>query len=252
VFCNKCGMEVASTYKICPKCGANSFVANRPANLLAPQPQPQASAGIHQSISAPLLSPSHPVYLSNHGVRTLVVKIGVVLLALVIALSFVRYWENAKAEAEVRRQEELARIAIEKQRKEMELELERRKREEIEAQERELARQNAENARIRAEADRQNQIMKDAISSIEVSTRGSFLKDYKGTKVLNMYNTRDFTVSFSLKCCTVQNSCYTYHFEIEANGSRELGFIQGWTGNFLKGEYCMALHDNETLWKVTF
>jgi uncharacterized RDD family membrane protein YckC len=38
MFCQSCGMEVASTYKICPKCGGKSFGAQMLSSVSAQQP----------------------------------------------------------------------------------------------------------------------------------------------------------------------------------------------------------------------
>lgn len=88
MFCQRCGMEVASSYKMCPKCGGKQFAA-------VPQPlrnhQPHASQS-PRTQPAPLQS-SLPCQPAPYGRRVLatVIDFLLVMVPLVLVFAFLGY-----------------------------------------------------------------------------------------------------------------------------------------------------------------
>lgn len=229
MFCQSCGMEVASNYKICPKCGGKIFG--------------------HQQVKIPTLPvqnihsgalPTSPSQNPQSVVSKGHYKVGIISVLLIILVLAGYYGYQT---IQIHKQEELARIEYERQRKEMELELERKQREEaaiIERQKQQEEQANRE-ASARQEAYASRQLY--AIKNMEFGYRQSFMDN--NTKVLQLRNITDTGVSFNLKCCTVDDSCKTIYVSVPAHNSTEVGFMEGWNGNFVSGEYFIAYYEGE-------
>jgi hypothetical protein len=89
--------------------------------------------------------------------------------------------------------------------------------------------------------------MREAVSELEAQYRLSAFAD--GTKVLVLTNRAAEAVRFELKCFTVDGtSSKTFFVNIAARGTWQLGFLEGWSGNFVSGERCEAFFGEERLW----
>jgi len=248
MFCKKSGAEVASTYKLCPQCGEKDFSHSRATT---------ASQAVKPQSPAPQTIPQITSKQTSQNKLILAAVFSVIVI--VIALLGIKTWENAKAEAEVKKQEEFARIELERKRKEMELELERKRLEEEAARSQaraQLAEQEAkEKARLaeqgaRESQDRRDRIAstRDAIGALEFYARPSLMQE--GTKVLQIHNIRGVSISFDLKCCTTNNACRTMAVSIEPRGTTDIGFLEGWPGNFVSGESCEIRYQDEIMRSV--
>lgn len=240
MYCKSCGTEVASSYKLCPKCGQRDFSSTKN--------PPAGQSAMPTMVSS---SPPRRNLLSNIGIQQsgLLWVVGGVI-AIVLALLAIKAWEGAKADAEVRKQEELARIEIDRKRNEMNLEFERQKREKEIAEAAEKARQADEEARQRKDYAARVSAAREAIQKIEKSVRPSMLDSMKGTSVLQLRNIRSVSVAFDLKCCTTQRGCKTLFVTIQPQSTVEIGWLEGWSGNFVPNETCEASYQDEILWKV--
>lgn len=65
-----------------------------------------------------------------------------------------------------------------------------------------------------------------------------------------MSNINDVPVAFDLTCCSAANAGKTLYVTIAAHGTTEIGWMEGWPGNFVPGESCEANHQNQILWRV--
>lgn len=164
--------------------------------------------------------------------------------------------EAERQQRELEHRERLAQIEIEQKRREMELELEQKKKERAlqEAYERKQA--EAEAARRRAaaraaseaaaaRAARQNDRIRQGIKALKVGWRRSLMDE--NTLVLRLTNTKPYSVDLDLKCYTRSNSSKMLFVSVPARGTKEIGFLEGWTGNFVTGERCEAYYDDEKL-----
>jgi hypothetical protein len=78
--------------------------------------------------------------------------------------------------------------------------------------------------------------------------RNSLIGD--GTKVLVLRNPTPYPASFDLRCHTRNDvSQKTFSVIIPAGGEKNIGFLQGWCGNFKAGERCEAYVDGERMWQ---
>jgi hypothetical protein len=103
-------------------------------------------------------------------------------------------------------------------------------------------------ARRRAAVADYRELTKDAVSGLQVGMRNSALGD--GTKVLVLRNPTPYPASFDLRCHTRNDvSQKTFSIIIPAGGEKEIGFLQGWCGNFKRGERCEAYVDGERMWQ---
>jgi hypothetical protein len=115
---------------------------------------------------------------------------------------------------------------------------------EAEAQrQRELEQERMSQAAARA----QKELERQAVLNLETGMRASMLDD--GTQVLVLNNNQYFPVDFDLRCYTKNDSTYkTMFVSVPARGAKEIGFLEGWSGNFVEGERCEAYFDGELLW----
>lgn len=90
---------------------------------------------------------------------------------------------------------------------------------------------------------------KKAVQDLEKGFRESLLDSKKGTYVLRLRNPSNRTAEFQLKCCVADgNRCKTFNMVIPTNDSTELGFMEGWPGNFVSGERCYAYYRGQEIW----
>ncbi len=123
------------------------------------------------------------------------------------------------------------------------------------AEEAARAQQEAANAAARAqqeaEAYRRSEeyARKKAVEDIEAGFRGSLMES--GTFVLRLRNVSNQTADFQLRCYQNNGNYKTFPIALPAGGTQEIGFLEGWPGNFVSGEYCNAIYKGDVLWKVT-
>ena len=140
--------------------------------------------------------------------------------------------------------------AQDRQMKEMEQNMEERLRRQ--AQEAERQRVEAERQRIaaaRAEELARVQAVIDAVRSIEVSFRESI--PMPGTYVMILTNPQAWSVDFDLKCFQRNGSSKRMFVSVPARGYAEVGFMQGWDGNYVRGERCEAWIGDNLAWNLT-
>lgn len=92
---------------------------------------------------------------------------------------------------------------------------------------------------------------KQAVTNLRVGFRNSMNSDYSGTAVLRLINNEPYTAEFRLRCYTTSGKYSDFNFVIPSGEEKELGYLQGWDGNFVSGEYCEAYYKNEFQWKIT-
>jgi uncharacterized membrane protein len=87
---------------------------------------------------------------------------------------------------------------------------------------------------------------RQAIVDVRVGDRASYLGD--GTRVLILQNSNPHPVSFALQCYTVSGYSKVLPVSIPRYGYSEVGYVQGWAGNFKPGEHCEAYFDGNQIW----
>ena len=88
MFCQNCGMEVASTYKMCTKCGEKQFVKVRRQQATTSQPEPLAPK--HQEQTAtPKAHCNGQEQLKLHGIRRFLFHVVGILAILFLALDII-------------------------------------------------------------------------------------------------------------------------------------------------------------------
>lgn len=138
----------------------------------------------------------------------------------------------------------------------------RRRKEPFEAVRREAAellrrQQEIEHARELARLEEQRRQERERARAAEVAqgvrslrwqTRESRLED--GTRVLILHNSQGRSVDFHLTCHTRGGASKTLFVSVPAYGQKEIGFLEGWPGNFVSGEWCEAFHGGEKQWRI--
>jgi hypothetical protein len=111
-------------------------------------------------------------------------------------------------------------------------------------------RRERERERDRAAAQDERARRRQAVADLQVSTRPSLLA--RGTHVLVLRNSKEFSVSFDLRCYTRGDTAQkTFFVDVPARGEKHIGFLQGWPGNFKPGERCEAYSGGERLWSLS-
>jgi hypothetical protein len=87
-----------------------------------------------------------------------------------------------------------------------------------------------------------------AIEDLEVRWRKSFMEE--NTWVLNLTNVSNRTADFVLQCYQTNGNHKSFRMAITPGQTKKLGFLKGWQGNFVTGEYCKAVFNDETLWTI--
>ncbi len=116
-----------------------------------------------------------------------------------------------------------------------------------------------ERLRVQREAAQQEQLAmalrkadadqrRKAVEDLEAGFRPSFA--IENTAVLQLRNPSGVTADFQLRCYTVGGNQRTFAIALVPGQVKEIGFIEGWDGNFVRGEYCTAHYDGQTLWRV--
>ncbi len=82
----------------------------------------------------------------------------------------------------------------------------------------------------------------------EAGFRRSLSKE--GTYVLVLRNVSGQTADFKLRCYTTSGSSKAFNIAISPGESYELGYLEGWSGNFVSGEYAEAYFNDEKIWTV--
>jgi|RhiMethySRZTD1v2_1073278.scaffolds.fasta_scaffold28778_3 uncharacterized membrane protein len=88
----------------------------------------------------------------------------------------------------------------------------------------------------------------DAIAGLRVSWRESLLDD--GTYVMQLHNGSSTGADVTLQCFTRSGRSKTLSIQVPGYGMSEVGFLQGWDGNFVAGESCEAYHGREFVWRI--
>jgi uncharacterized membrane protein len=87
------------------------------------------------------------------------------------------------------------------------------------------------------------QEMHSAIAALRVAWRLSTLD--QSSYVLQLSNGGRFDVAARVRCYTRGGSSKTFPLTIHAGDFEEIGFVQGWEGNFVPGERCELYHGSE-------
>jgi uncharacterized membrane protein len=87
------------------------------------------------------------------------------------------------------------------------------------------------------------QTMHDGIRTLGVTWRLSTLRE--NTYVLQLSNSQTFSVNARVRCYERSGASKTFPLTIRPGTFEEIGFIQGWDGNFVSGEHCELYHDTE-------
>jgi len=89
----------------------------------------------------------------------------------------------------------------------------------------------------------------DAIANLRISWRESLLED--GTYVMQLHNGSSTGADVTLQCFTRSGRSKTLSIQVPGYGMSEVGFLQGWDGNFVAGESCEAYHGREFVWRTS-
>jgi len=90
---------------------------------------------------------------------------------------------------------------------------------------------------------------REAIKSVRVRMRHSFLD--RSTQVVMLQNISPHYIEFDLRCYKRSGQSKLLPIVIEGGKTAEVGFVQGWSGNFVSGERCEAYFDGEKLWSYS-
>jgi uncharacterized membrane protein len=83
----------------------------------------------------------------------------------------------------------------------------------------------------------------DAIAGLRIMWRPSLLED--GSYVMQLHNSSATGADVTLQCFTRGGRSKTLSIQVAGYGMSEVGFLQGWDGNFVAGESCEAYHGRE-------
>jgi uncharacterized membrane protein len=89
---------------------------------------------------------------------------------------------------------------------------------------------------------------RDNVSELKVGWRQSALDD--GSRVMQLHNARLNSVDVNLRCYTNSGESKVLGVNVPAKGMSEVGFVQGWPGNFVSGERCEAYSGSDVVWQV--
>ena len=89
----------------------------------------------------------------------------------------------------------------------------------------------------------------DAIAGLRIMWRPSLLED--GSYVMQLHNSSATGADVTLQCFTRGGRSKTLSIQVAGYGMSEVGFLQGWDGNFVTGESCEAYHGREFVWRTT-
>jgi hypothetical protein len=89
---------------------------------------------------------------------------------------------------------------------------------------------------------------KKVVVELERSFRASYMESKSGTYVLKLRNPGNRTAEFLLKCVTASGSAKSFRMVIASGDSTELGFLEGWPGNFTSGQMCYAYYNEYEVW----
>jgi hypothetical protein len=82
------------------------------------------------------------------------------------------------------------------------------------------------------------QMAREAICNVRVRMRRSLLD--QNTQVMMLRNVHPHYISFNLRYYKRSGQSSLLPISIEGSKTTEVGFVQGWTGNFVSGERCEA------------
>lgn len=89
---------------------------------------------------------------------------------------------------------------------------------------------------------------RDTAKALRVGWRRSALDET--TQVMRIVNDRSLPVGLQLQCRTRSGVSKWLSVSVPANGVAEVGFLEGWPGNFIAGESCDAFYGTERVWSV--
>ncbi len=89
---------------------------------------------------------------------------------------------------------------------------------------------------------------RQGVAELQVSWRYSTLED--GTMVMRIHNNRPTTVDLQLKCFVRGGGSKVLPVSVAGKSISEVGFMQGWPGNFVTGERCEAYYGSELVWNA--
>lgn len=115
----------------------------------------------------------------------------------------------------------------------------------IEREEREAARQERL-AAAQQQADAMQR--RKAVQDLEAGFRTSLA--IENTAVLQLRNPSGSQAAFQLRCYLTNGNYSTFAVAVAPGETKEIGFLEGWEGNFVSGEYCTAQYDGQALWRV--
>lgn len=86
------------------------------------------------------------------------------------------------------------------------------------------------------------------VDDLEVRFRNSLMEE--GTKVLMLRNGGEVRADFTLKCFQLNGTSRQFSMSIGSGETEEIGFQQGWNGNFVTGESCKVYYGDDFRWSV--
>ena len=87
-----------------------------------------------------------------------------------------------------------------------------------------------------------------AVQDLEAGFRTSLA--IENSAVMQLRNPSGSRADFQLRCHQTNGNYRTFAISVASGETKEIGFLEGWEGNFVSGEYCTAQYDGQALWRV--
>lgn len=88
----------------------------------------------------------------------------------------------------------------------------------------------------------------DAAAVIKVTPSARPSRMNGKTKVLVLYNDGTAVANFTLRCYRTDSRSQDFGIALPPRKGGEIGFVQGWEGNFVTGEHCEARVKDVVIW----
>lgn len=94
-----------------------------------------------------------------------------------------------------------------------------------------------------------NDPLREAVGNLTYSYRVSTWFDYKSW-VLVLHNPSRRSVDITVRCFTRNGNSTDIRVSILAGSSAEIGWVQGWDGNFVEGEHALVIYGGQTIGRI--
>lgn len=91
--------------------------------------------------------------------------------------------------------------------------------------------------------------IREAVGNLTYSYRSSTWFDYKSW-VLVLHNPSRRSVDITVRCFTRNGNSADIRVSILAGGAAEVGWVQGWDGNFVEGEHALVIYEGQIIGRI--